>query len=253
MGLPHDNWAQYYDFVYQQTFAYIYTQLCEDTEDVCDQLVEHSPARGSEASILDVGAGTGRVTIPLLQQGHYVTAVEPSVSMRNELYRKAEVNNLTQNLTIEQELIQCIILPENSFDIALCVFTVIAYIIKESDLQRAIENIASSLKKDGLFLLDIPQSIIFRSGSIEQPTLQRQITITAENGANNLYSYSENCRGSMEGQPFEYSDSFLIRQWPDERVLNICRENGLVQSELENEILKGKFSATGAKYYLRKK
>ena len=89
--------------------------------------------------------------------------------------------------------------------------------------------------------------------SIEQLALQRQITITAENGANDLHSYSENCRGSMEGQPFEYSDSFLIRKWPDERVLNICRENGLVQSELENEILKGRFSATGAKYYLLKK
>jgi len=254
MGLlPHDNWAQYYDFVYQQTFGPVYTQLCEDTEYVCNQLVEHSPARGSNVSILDVGSGTGRVTIPLLRQGHRVTAVEPSKHMCDEILRKAQAENLEENLIIQQKRIQDVELPQNSFDMALCLFTVISYITEEAELKQAIKNIANSLKQDGLFLLDIPQSIIFSSVSVKRLALQRQIIITAENRANNLYSYSENCRGRMEDQPFEYSDSFLIRQWPDEKVLNICSENGLVQSELENAILKGRFSATGAKYYLLKK
>lgn len=36
----------------------------------------------SSATIVDVGAGTGRATLPLAERGYHVTAVEPSVAMR---------------------------------------------------------------------------------------------------------------------------------------------------------------------------
>jgi len=250
---PHDNGARYYDFVYQQTFGNSYKQFCKDTENVCSPLIEHCPADGYHANILDVGAGTGRVTIPLLQQGCRVTAVEPSISMCNELRRKAEAENLTQNLTIEQKLIQRIESSEDSFDIALCVFTVIAYIVQENNLRQAIQNIASSLKRDGLFLLEIPQQDLFQSVTIRKQGVTKEVTITPSTQIDGLYQYKEICNGMMDGNPFEYKEEFPIKQWEDENILKICNENGLVQSELQKEILEYKFCGTGGKYYLLKK
>ena len=44
-------------------------------------------AAGS-ASVLDVGAGTGRIALPLARDGHEVTCVEPSPAMRAVLVGK---------------------------------------------------------------------------------------------------------------------------------------------------------------------
>ncbi|UCF59941.1 MAG: class I SAM-dependent methyltransferase, partial [Anaerolineaceae bacterium] len=38
--------------------------------------------------ILDIGAGTGRIAIPIAEQGVAVTCVEPSPAMRNEFQHK---------------------------------------------------------------------------------------------------------------------------------------------------------------------
>lgn len=48
----------------------------------------HYAARVDE--ILDVGAGTGRIAIPMAQKGTRVVCVEPSPAMRAELRRKLE-------------------------------------------------------------------------------------------------------------------------------------------------------------------
>jgi len=255
MAQPHDNWARFYDFVYQQTFGPVYKQLCEDTEDVCQQLVQYSPGQGNSAYIMDVGAGTGRVTIPLLQQGHCITAVEPSQPMCEQIQIKAETmdETLRKNLKIIQKPMQHTNIQVNYFDIALCVFTVIAYIVKEESLRQAIQNIADSLKQNGLLLLDIPQRRIFESMTIQKGRLSRQIEITQINETNTLYDYKECCHGEMNGEHFEYSDSFQIRQWSDKEVIKICRDNGLVEAEIQAEVLNGKFCNTGAEYYLFKK
>ena len=119
---PHDNWARYYDFVCQQSFGNAYTILCDDTEEICRQLIAQSPMENGIAYILDIGAGTGRIAIPLLRQGHHVTAVEPSEFMCDEIRTKLD-EPLHNNLIIEQDLIQNVALPSQFFDIALLLFS----------------------------------------------------------------------------------------------------------------------------------
>jgi len=255
---PHDNWAQYYDFVYQQTFGNTYMRLCQDTEELCHQLIQLSPAQGSQASVLDVGAGTGRVAIPLLKQGHQVTAVEPSRAMCEQITRKIKDidRNLEPNLRIIQTNIQDenIELPHDSFDLALCVFTVIPYILEEDDLERAIENITTSLRQNGLFLMDLPQQALFTPNiRYNYGAIKRQVEITNVKG-DGLYRYTEHCTGVMNGEPFEYSVTpFLIRQWPDKTVIDVCERNGLVRRQLRNMRLETKFAYTGSVYYLFEK
>jgi SAM-dependent methyltransferase len=77
-------------------------------------------------SLLDVGAGGGRVALPLARQCLRVTAVEPSESMGSLLLQQAKAHNITNVTLIQSSWEDAIVEPE---DIVLCVHVV--YTIRE--------------------------------------------------------------------------------------------------------------------------
>jgi SAM-dependent methyltransferase len=81
--VPHDSWASVYDRVYEQTFGAFYANLTDTTLAV---IASVAPPRGR---IVDFGAGTGRLSIPLARAGYAVTAVEQSALMLAVLQAKA--------------------------------------------------------------------------------------------------------------------------------------------------------------------
>jgi 2-polyprenyl-3-methyl-5-hydroxy-6-metoxy-1,4-benzoquinol methylase len=68
MKMPHDSWADYYDLVFSDIDR-DYTKLTLDT------IKSILPDGGT---IIDFGAGTGRISIPLAKNGYSVTAIEQS-------------------------------------------------------------------------------------------------------------------------------------------------------------------------------
>ena len=85
---PHDNWASVYDEAYQKSFGGIYSSLTDLTLD----FVQTNTKSG--ASILDVGAGTGRLSIPLSEFGFTVVAVDASSEMLKVLGQKDLKNRI---------------------------------------------------------------------------------------------------------------------------------------------------------------
>jgi len=77
MSGNHSTWAKYYDEVNRECFGIYYDQLTELTLSTINSI-------GDNLSIVDFGAGTGRLSIPL-SRNHRVTAVEPSASMLQQL------------------------------------------------------------------------------------------------------------------------------------------------------------------------
>ena len=134
MTHPHDALAPVYDLVYQEDFAEFYHWLTDTTVDVIRGLL---PAGGR---IVEFGAGTGRMALPLAQAGYRVTAVEPSAPMLERL-RAAD----------EGDAIRCIQSTVQDYtgrtrhDLALCVFTVVIYLLTEDELQAALHSVRRSL------------------------------------------------------------------------------------------------------------
>lgn len=252
--LPHDNWAQFYDFVYQQTFGPVYNQFTEITLQACNKIITKTGKK--KVCILDVGAGTGRLTIPLLQNNHGVTAVEPSVPMCEQIKKNAGSlpGEQRQNLTVIQQPMQSAPIQANAYDIALCVFTVIAYITDEEDLKKAINTISKGLNDGGFLLLDIPIEDVFQDpAQCHKPLCHRQVTIKPVDHSPNLYIYQEKCSGCMDGKDFDYSDQFQLRKWSNDEIKEICRSYGLDISEYQDEIVGQQFRGKGATYCLFKK
>jgi SAM-dependent methyltransferase len=240
MNKPHDNWGEYYDFVYEQTFGDYYDALTAETLNVIKQIL---PA----GSIIDFGAGTGRLTIPLSEQGYKVTAVEKSAGMVNEFNRKLSRGNALI------EIHNCSISEYDGAiaDLAIALFTVLSYSISEEELTKNLQAICNSVRSGGNFFFDLPSTLFFRGGRIiqkESAHLNRVVDVLATDQLD-IYTYHERCSGVFNGKDFRYEDEFKIRYWEISTVERILNENGFVDATQTFP----QFNSTASIYKLFKK
>ncbi len=234
---PHDTWADHYDCAYKLTSRRQYQQLTLDTLNLIQKFCP-PPAR-----VVDYGAGTGRLAIPLAQLGYRVTAVEACAEMCRVLKAKAaagvegavaEPCAVCQQATVPQEQRKpvevsvqnqdiCQALDESGFDLGLCVFTVPNYLVEEAQLRRFAAVAAQAIKPDGKLLVsfvDDMQVLKSRydrgplSGESEHCKIQRRIEITTVRGRR--YDYDEKTSGSKNGAGYNFTIHIPQRGWTKE-------------------------------------
>lgn len=125
--------------------------------------------------ILDLACGYGRHSIPLAKHGLYVTGIDQSL----EFIALAKKNALSQGLdTSHISFIRGDIrnLPfKNQFDGIISMFTSFGYSIDENEHTQILKNTLRALKKNGLLVLDLNNSLkiitrIATRGKIEKKT-----------------------------------------------------------------------------------
>jgi SAM-dependent methyltransferase len=234
----HDSWAEFYDQIYEETFDRFYGWLTTQTLGTVSGIVRPS------SRILDFGAGTGRLAIPLAARGHRVTAVEPSGAMLTVLRRKAA------NAGLDIETIETPMkgfAGDGSCDLAICVFSVIAYVLTEDDLEASFRAAASGLRPGGLLLLDVPNKGVFGSNDVKTDHVERRVSVTAGDG--DTFTYEEDTRVKRDGEWIRVHDRFQIRFWPVRKVRAALAKAGFT---VEQDFTAA-FSAAGAHYWLCRK
>jgi SAM-dependent methyltransferase len=114
--------------------------------------------------ILEYGAGTGRITIPLINAGHRLVALDLEDVMLEKLKNKI-INNpkLINNIEIvhadmatycSNEKFDCIIIPLTSFN----------YLTTLNQQKNCIENISNNLKENGIVILELLSPNTFLEG-----------------------------------------------------------------------------------------
>jgi ubiquinone/menaquinone biosynthesis C-methylase UbiE len=231
----HRDWAKYYDEVNHRCFGAYYDELTRQTLQLISKL-------GAGLQIIDFGAGTGRIALPLAALGHRVTAVEPSEAMLAQLASKDISTAITQCHASMQSYDGV-----EGFDLALAVFTVLGYITKEEDLVASFCNVARVLKPNGRFLIDIPQEVLFSSHLVQREGLERNITFVSK-GANH-YLYREKTRLELGAEVITYQEELPMRYWTPDEIKAALQKAGLV---LEKDY-SSKFAMAGASYWLCRK
>lgn len=240
MNQPHDNWGEYYDYVYEQTFGGYYDALTAETLNVIKQILP-------DGSIIDFGAGTGRLAIPLAEHGYRVIAVEKSAGMVNEFNRKLSRGNALI------EIRNCSISEYDgaNADLAIALFTVLSYSISEEELTKNLQAICKGVRSGGYFFFDLPSTLFFQVGRIiqkESENLNRFVDIAATEQLD-IFTYHERCSGVFDGKDFSYEDEFKIRYWDLSAVEQILNENGFIDTTQTFP----QFNSTGSTYKLFKK
>ncbi|MDZ7778491.1 MAG: class I SAM-dependent methyltransferase [Gemmatimonadota bacterium] len=233
--VPHDVWARHYDRVLERTFGRDYETFTERT------LTEIRARCRPPARIVDFGAGTGRLAVPLARDGYRVTAVDPSPAMLAVLDEKRG------GLPIE-----CVAAGAETYrgagehDLALCVFSVFSYLLDERELRGAADAMAGAVRPGGLLLVSVPSRSVFESFDVETDDMIRCVEIEPEGDGSPFYRYRERTAVRGRGGEETYEDAFRLRAWLRAEVIEALRGAGCT---LEEDLSAG-FVRWGADYLL---
>ncbi|MEJ3653694.1 class I SAM-dependent methyltransferase [Actinomycetes bacterium KLBMP 9759] len=134
---------------YGARWAATYDDFHEGVVDSAATVAGLHALAGERSSVLEYGAGTGRIAIPLAQLGHAVTAVEISEEMLEVLARKvgsANVEAVRGDMTTVE--------LGRDFDMAFVAFNSIFALSTQQDQVRLFRNAAKHLRPGGAFALE---------------------------------------------------------------------------------------------------
>lgn len=137
--------------IYDQS-AHAFAELYESTyfERVHADLIDLLPAPG--ASVLDVGAGSGRDAAGLARRGYHVTAVEPSDGLRTEAQRRHAGLHIEW---IDDRLPGLHLLGQRAFDFIL--ISAVWMHLAPAERQPALQRLASLLRDSGILAISLRQ------------------------------------------------------------------------------------------------
>ncbi len=139
------------DSFWIEMYPYLFTEArFKDAIDQIDQVLKLVKPKGK--SVLDLCCGPGRCSIPLANKGYKVTGVD-----RTEfLLKKAKARARKTKTKIEwiQQDMRDFIRPEG-FDLVLSMFTSFGYFDRKQEDMDVLNNIFSSLKPGGSFVIDV--------------------------------------------------------------------------------------------------
>lgn len=136
---------------YGEVFADVYDEWYGNRDDV-GPIVEAISAGGTHRRVLELGAGTGRLALPLAEAGHHVVALDDSVAMLARL----EAKLATTKLTVEPVLADAAgpEMPRGPFDVVLGAFDFLANLADHDAQARCLALSAARLEEDGVVILD---------------------------------------------------------------------------------------------------
>ncbi|MEE2636188.1 MAG: methyltransferase domain-containing protein [Acidobacteriota bacterium] len=230
---PHNSWAHHYDHVLDASFGPDLHRLTSSTTRLVEQLV------APPTTIVDFGAGTGRLAIPLAHAGYDVTAVDPAPAMLGQLTDKtSDVSVHTVNCPMAS------FRTTRRYALGLCVFSVVTHLIDWATLRASCDAAATVLRRGGLFLIDLPNDSMFTSIDIETDDLIRCVTI--EPIGKSLYRYREQGILRRHGHTSRYQDTHTLRRWRRRDLTRALGQSGLTLAhDYSNE-----FAEWGAQYLL---
>lgn len=122
-----------------------------DTKDNVDFFLHYAAQAGE---ILDIGAGTGRVAIPLAEHGIYVTAVEPSPAMRLQFQKKLERRPRLRHR------VKLVPADAASFDLdrrlpAAFLSGTFDHFVDPEERLKSLQNIVRHLQPGGILIFDV--------------------------------------------------------------------------------------------------
>ncbi len=113
--------------------------------------------------ILELGAGTGRITIPLARDGHDVTALEQMVPMIDRLYERLErePDLVRARVHVVRGDLRRFRVPApagrraRSFPLVIAPFNVLMHLYDRRELERMLRSVREHLAPRGLFVFDV--------------------------------------------------------------------------------------------------
>src|SRR6266550_4681377 len=106
-------------------------------------------AAGAGGEVLELGCGTGRISIPLEKRGVDLVGVDRSEPMLQRLRRRS------RSIKIARADIRQLPFRRARFSMVLAPYGMLQSLIREQDLKDALESVARVIKRGGVFGIDL--------------------------------------------------------------------------------------------------
>jgi SAM-dependent methyltransferase len=133
--------AKYYDL--------IHGQLVEDVP-MWERLTEEI-----DASILEIGCGTGRLLLPLAQAGHTLTGIDLSEVALRSARAKLEAAYLAHHVSLHQVDMRDFELSHKDFAAALLPLNTFMHCHSQAEQVATLQAIHGHLQPDGILIVDL--------------------------------------------------------------------------------------------------
>jgi 2-polyprenyl-3-methyl-5-hydroxy-6-metoxy-1,4-benzoquinol methylase len=120
-------------------------------EEVYEQYIDYISKYSSVGSVLDIGCGTGNLSIQLAKLGYNVVATDLSENMLHIVSQRAQ----NEGLEIEVGVYDMLDPIEYEFDLIIASMDVINHLSDLEDVEFGFTNIYNSLKENGVFIFDV--------------------------------------------------------------------------------------------------
>jgi SAM-dependent methyltransferase len=174
-------------------------------------MVGSSPGR-----VLELGAGTGKLTQSLIALGHDVVATDPSVGMLAELHHRMPLAHTMVGAA------ESIALPSGSVDVVAA-----AQAFHWFDLDRALPEIARVLRPGGTL------AIVWNIGDLKVPWVRKVFGLIGLSESDDVGKDPV-----RDSDLFAPSEQQIVRHWQKldrEGLLGFCRSNSMVATRPESE------------------
>lgn len=209
--MNYDEFADLYDHQYD---------LYRDDLHFYGQLAERVGGK-----VLEIGAGTGRVTTYLSRRGVDVTGLEPSARMLERAKLRAEREHLTLNVV--QGDVKTFAMSQR-YDLIIAPFNALMHLYTPNEQLQALENIHAHLVSGGQLVFDLS---VPRYG--ERATMRHE--------GETFYQSGEHGR--------ERTDVFLVQRLDE--VKQRITTDYYVDSVAEDGLLRRRFFSLEQRYYTR--
>ena len=139
-----DEYAAFYDWENRRTLGRRDVKFWQDL------------AERQGGTVLELGCGTGRVTVPVARIGARIVGIDRSAEMLDRARRRARRAKLLGRVRLVRGDIR--MLPFGSlpsFGMVMAPYGVLQSLVRESDLSATLANVARVLEPGGLFRIDL--------------------------------------------------------------------------------------------------
>jgi len=135
-------------------------------------------AQQSDSPILELACGTGRVALPLAEEGFEVYGVDISDNMLEVCRKKASVQGLDGKTYLYQADMTQFDLPKKDFKLAFIALRSFMHLLRPQDQYSCLECVNSHLQSRGTFIVSViapdPEKLSRKPGPFE---LQREFDL----------------------------------------------------------------------------
>jgi len=143
-----DDYARFYDWENAQTMGRRDVKFWQQM------------AREADGPVLELGAGTGRVSLPMARTGAIVVGVDRSASMLARAHKRIRLAKLGAHLHLVRGDIRYLPLPSASVSLTAAPYGILQSLLDDDALDATLRSVFRVLRRGGTFAIDMVSDLV---------------------------------------------------------------------------------------------